>query len=92
MLVLLWFRDVGSGWTYGPELFNNVELDIVLGDLLEDNKVVLGLVEGREGGRVSAEKKMMLEGAVQNIGVFEWQYQGGYSQRIHGEVSKLMAK
>jgi len=52
---LLWFRDVGSGLTYGPELFDNVELDIILGDLLEDNKVVLGLVEGREGGRVSAK-------------------------------------
>lgn len=36
----------------GPELFDNIELDIVLGDLLEDNKVVLGLVKGREGGRV----------------------------------------
>jgi hypothetical protein len=55
LLVLLYFRDVGSGWTYGPELFDNVELDIVLGDLLEDNKVVLGLVKGREGGRVSAK-------------------------------------
>jgi hypothetical protein len=58
MLVLLWFRDVGSGWTYGPELFDDVELNIVLGNLLEDNKVVLGLVEGREGGRVSATKKI----------------------------------
>jgi len=44
---------IGIGWTYGPKLLGEVELNIVLGNLLKDNEVVLGLVEGCESGRVS---------------------------------------
>lgn len=36
----------------GPKFLDHVELDIVLGNLLKDDKVILGLVEGRERGRV----------------------------------------
>lgn len=64
----MFFAILGSGWTYGPELLDDVELDIVLGDLLKDNKVVLGLVEGRESGRVSM--KGLLENVVRSIGAF----------------------
>lgn len=64
----MFFAKLGSGWTYGPELLDNVELDIVLGDLLKDNKVVLGLVEGRKSGRVSM--KGLLEKVVRSMGAF----------------------
>ena len=46
------------GATYGPELLGVVEVDIVLGDLLEDTEVVLGLVEGANRG-VSAWATMV---------------------------------
>jgi hypothetical protein len=54
-MVICRVRDVGIRWTYGPEFLDHVELDIVLGNLLKDYKVVLSLVEGRERGRVSVE-------------------------------------
>lgn len=64
----MFYCDIGIGWTYGPELLDDVELDIVFRDLLKDNKVVLGLVEGRESGRVSI--KSLLERIVRSIGAF----------------------
>lgn len=41
-------NSTGDG-TYGPELLQVAELNIVLGDFLEDFEIALSLVEGVQG-------------------------------------------
>lgn len=52
-------RRGGKRSTYCPETLEIVEVNIVLGDLLEDTEIILSLVQGANGG-VAARLNLLL--------------------------------
>lgn len=69
--------------TYSPELLRVAELDVVLGDLIEDTEVVVCLVQRRYGG-VTRRRKSQYMLSSEHWLCCERGRLGNYLQNLHG--------